>query len=76
MMDKLKNIITKYIDVPQNTITDNMSINADLGIDSFSLISMIVEIEESFKVEIPDYELGKFQTLTDLYSYIESNARA
>ena len=74
-MDQLKNIITKYIDVPQSAIQDNMSISSDLGIDSFSLISMIVEIEESFKVEIPDYELGKFQTLNDLYNYISIKAK-
>ena len=70
-MDKLKNIITKYIDVPIN-IDENSSISTDLGIDSFSLISMIVEIEECFNIQIPDYELGKFQTLNDLYSYISS----
>ena len=74
-MDKLKNIITKYIDIPVQ-INENMSINSDLGIDSFSLISMIVEIEESFNVNIPEYELGKFQTLNDLYSFISSNQPA
>jgi len=74
-MDKLKNIITKYIDIPVQ-INENMSINSDLGIDSFSLISMIVEIEESFNVNIPEYELGKFQTLNDLYSFISSHQPA
>ena len=74
-MDKLKNIITKYMDIPVN-IDENMSICSDLGIDSFSLISMIVEIEESFNVEIPEYELNKFQTLNDLLGYISKNANA
>ncbi|MBE5735381.1 MAG: acyl carrier protein [Clostridiales bacterium] len=69
-MDKLKSIITKYVDVKPEDIGDNMSLNADLNIDSFSLISMIVEIEESFNVEIPDYAISKFQTLTDLYNFI------
>ena len=74
-MDKLKNIITKYMDIPVK-IDENMSICSDLGIDSFSLISMIVEIEESFNVEIPEYELNKFQTLNDLLGYISKNANA
>lgn len=74
-MDKLKSIISKYIETP-NQINENMSISSELGIDSFSLISMIVEIEESFNIEIPDYELGKFQTLNDLYGYISANAKA
>ena len=75
-MDKLKNIINKFIDAPPSQIEDNMSISSDLGIDSFSLISMIVEIEESFNVEIPEYELGKFQTLNDLFKYITLNQKA
>ena len=75
-MDKLKNIINKYVDVNPSFIDDNMSLTCDLGIDSFSLISMIVEIEESFNVEIPEYELNKFQTLNDLFSYISANAKS
>ena len=71
-MDKLKNIIVKYVDVTPSQIQDNMSLSSDLGIDSFSLISMIVEIEESFNVEIPEYKLGQFQTLIDLYKFISS----
>lgn len=70
-MDKLKNIISQYVDVKPEQINDNMSLNAELGLDSFALISMLVEIEESFNVEIPDYVLPNFQTLNDLYTYIE-----
>ena len=69
-MEKLKSIITQYIDVDPSLIDENMSISSDLGIDSFSLISMIVEIEDSFNVEIPEYALSEFQTLKDLYQFI------
>lgn len=71
-MDKLKNIICQYVDVNPSAIDENMSLNAELGLDSFALISMLVEIEESFNVEIPDYVLPNFQTLKDLYTYIET----
>jgi len=71
-MDKLKSIIIKYIDEPTK-FNENMTISKDLGIDSFSLISMIMEIEENFNIEIPDYELNNFKTLKDLYDYISSN---
>ena len=70
-MDKLKNIISQYVDVKPEQINDNMSLNAELGLDSFALISMLVDIEESFNVEIPDCVLPNFQTLNDLYTYIE-----
>ena len=75
-MDELKKIICNYIDVEPDSIQDDMSLNAELGLDSFSLISMLVEIEENFNIEIPDYALRDFQTLEDLYSYITENAKA
>ena len=73
-MEKLKNIISQYVDVNPLLIDENMSLNAELGLDSFALISMLVEIEESFNVEIPDYELPNFQTLKDLYSYVSKDS--
>lgn len=75
-MNELKNIINKYIDASPSQIDENMSLTCDLGIDSFSLISMVVEIEERFNVQIPEYELGRCQTLNDLYGYITSNANS
>lgn len=72
-MDKLKQIISEYVDVPMDQIDDNMSLKNDIGIDSFGLISMLCEIEESFDIDIPESELSNFQTLQDMYSYIEAN---
>ena len=45
-MDELKQIICNYVDINPSLISDDMSLNAELGIDSFSLISMLLEIEE------------------------------
>ena len=75
-MDKIKNIISEYAGVPASDIADNMSLNGDLGIDSFSLICMLVALEDEFQIKIPDYELSKFQTLNDLHDYILNNQPA
>ena len=71
-MDKMKHIISEYIDIPEESIDENMSLQGDIGLDSFGLISLLVEIENEFEVEIPEYELKNFQTLGDMYSYIEA----
>ena len=73
-MDKLKNIICNYVDTQPALISDNMSLNAELGLDSFALISMLLEIEENFGIEIPTEALPNFQTLNDLYNYIQENS--
>lgn len=73
-MNQLKKIICNYVDTNPESISDEMSLNAELGLDSFALISMLLEIEENFGVEIPNYVLPQFQTLKDLYTYISENS--
>ena len=75
-MDKLKSIISDYVDVPVSSINGDMSLKGDIGIDSFGLISMLNDIESAFDVSIPDSALSDFQTLDDLYSFIETNSMA
>jgi len=75
-MDKLKMIISEYVDVPITDIDSDMSLKGDIGIDSFGLISMLNDIESAFDVSIPDSALSDFQTLNDLYSFIKDNSLA
>ena len=73
-MDKLKEIISDYVDVPVSSIDDSMSLKGDIGIDSFGLISMLNDIESAYDVSIPDSALSDFQTLNDLFSFIKENS--
>ena len=73
-MDKLKEMISDYVDVPVSSIDDSMSLKGDIGIDSFGLISMLNDIESAYDVSIPDSALSDFQTLNDLFSFIKENS--
>lgn len=73
-MDIIKEIISQFTDLPINEIDENMSLQGDIGLDSFSMISMLVELENAFNVEIPNQELQNFQTLTDLCNYVTTAA--
>lgn len=72
-MNELKEIISEYTGVEPKDIDEKMSLSGDIGLDSFSLISMICDIENSFNVSIPESEIPKFQTLNDLYNYLDAN---
>lgn len=72
-MDKLKEIISEYTGVEPKDIDEKMSLAGDIGLDSFSIISMICQIEDSFDVSIPEDEINNFQTLDDLYNYLSTN---
>ncbi len=67
----LEEIISDYIEIEQ--VDKNMSLQGDVGLDSFGLISMICKIEKHFNVRIPDHELPNFVQLNDLVNYIHNN---
>lgn len=72
-MDDLKRIISEYADIDASEIDENMSLQGNIGIDSFGLVCMLMDIEDAFNIKIPDYELKNFQTLSDINNYIASH---
>ena len=70
-MDKIKEIISEYTGTPVEKITDDMNFQTDIGLDSLGLISMITEIEDEYGIHVEDEELYTFQTLKDLYDFID-----
>ena len=71
----LEEIISDYVEI-EDKLDEEMSLQGDMGLDSFGLISMICKIEKHFNIRIPDYELPSFLQLEDLINYISKNAVA
>lgn len=73
--DKLKRIISEYVDVRPEEIDINMNIKFDIGLDSFGLISLICAIESEFNIHIPDHMCAKFNTLLDMVAFIDKETK-
>lgn len=45
----------------------------DLGMDSISFISLIIELEATFDIQVPDewLQIEKFQTYKEIYTEVE-----
>lgn len=68
----LVNELKKYLQINSN-ITSNQNL-FDLGLDSLSLISLIIDIENIYKFEFneSDMILEKFSTIADIGKLIDS----
>jgi acyl carrier protein len=44
----------------------------DLKVDSLEMIEIIMDIEDTFDIEIADHEIDKNATIADLIKYVES----
>lgn len=73
VFDKIKDIIVEQLDVEEDAVTMEASITEDLGADSLDVVDLVMSIEESFDVEIPDEEVENIKTVGDIVKYIENN---
>ena len=71
-MQRLVNIISNYVELDINNVNEDMSIRNELGMDSFSMMAMLIDIENEYECTIPESELNKFQTLGDLNRYLSN----
>ena len=72
VFDKIKDIIVGQLDVEEDAVTMEASITEDLGADSPDVVDLVMSIEESFDVEIPDEEVENIKTVGDIVKYIEN----
>ena len=71
VLEKLKGILVDQLDVEEEKITPEASITEDLGADSLDVVDLIMSLEESFSIEIPDEDIERIKTGGDIVKYIE-----
>ena len=69
--DKVKKIVAEQLGVEESTVVESASFMDDLGADSLAIVELVLAFEEQFKIDIPESETEKIQTVGDAISYIE-----
>jgi acyl carrier protein len=70
--EKVISIIMEQLDVTREECVAEASFIDDLGADSLDLVELIMEMEETFDVQIADNELEKIRTIKDVLDFIKS----
>lgn len=73
MFEQLKELIVEELNVGADEVTMEASFADDLGADSLDLFELVMAIEDTFDVKIPNEELAKIKTVKDALDYIEAN---
>jgi acyl carrier protein len=74
--DKVKQIIVEQLGVDSADVTPASSFVDDLGADSLDRVELIMALEETFGMEIPDEDAEKISTVQDAVDYIQRNAKS
>jgi acyl carrier protein len=70
--EKVIGIIIEQLDVTREECVSEASFLDDLGADSLDLVELIMEMEETFGVQIADNELQKIRTIKDVLDFLRS----
>ena len=71
--EKVISIIMDQLDVTREACVPEASFINDLGADSLDLVELIMEMEETFAVQIADSELEKIRTVKDVLAFLIVN---
>ena len=72
IFNKVKDILSDYIDMDSNEIKLETRLAEDLGLNSYEFMSVIGEIEEESDVELDEREIVKLISIADLLDYISN----
>lgn len=73
MREKIIDILSEFTMIDKEKITSESNLVTDLGLDSLCVISVIVEFEEEFNINIPDHRIKEFVTVGDIEIYVEAH---
>jgi acyl carrier protein len=74
--EKVKQIIVDQLGVESTDVVTASSFVDDLGADSLDRVELIMALEETFGIEIPDEAAEKIVTVQDAVDYIQKNAKS
>ncbi len=69
-------IIVEQLGATKEEIVPEASFTDDLGVDSLTMVELVMAMEETFDIEIPDDEAEKIQTIGDAVSYLKEKLEA
>ena len=73
VLDKMKDILGAQLAGDPEDITLESLLVDDLGADSLDAIDIVMSVEDTFKVEVPDEIIEKIETVGDIVNYIEDH---
>jgi acyl carrier protein len=70
---RVQRIVAHQLKKRPNDILPSMELQKDLGADSLDALEIVMNIEEEFKLQIPDDEARKARTVKDIVNYINQS---
>jgi acyl carrier protein len=71
--NKVKDLVSKHLNIDEKEVTKEASFIEDLGADSLDTVELIMSFEEEFNIEIPDEDAESIRTVQNVVDYIQEH---
>jgi acyl carrier protein len=75
IFSRLKELIVELLEIDAAEVKAESSFMDDFGADSLDIIELLTAVEEAFKIEIPDEDAGKLQTVQNAMDYVAAKVK-
>ena len=76
VFEKVKKIVVEQLEVTPEEIKEDSSFANDLRADSLDIVELVMALEESFNIEIPDEDAEKMDTVGKAVEHISQKIGA
>ncbi|CAL5192843.1 unnamed protein product [Lathyrus oleraceus] len=73
VVDRVLSVVKDFPKVDPSKVTPEVHFQKDLGLDSLDTVEIVMALEEEFKLEIPDQEADKIDSLPLAIEYISNH---
>jgi len=71
LQERLYVLVSNQLGVEREELVPQARILDDLGADSLDVVELVMALEESFDITVPDEDVDSLQTLLDVQQYLE-----
>lgn len=72
MLETIRKVLAQYTEVEEDLIREDSNLQSDLDLNSFDVMNIVVEFEDTFDIEISDEDVSKLVTVKDIKEYLKA----
>ena len=72
LSERIQMVVADQLGVEIKEVTKDASILDDLGADSLDVVELVMTLEETFNIEVPDEVVEEMRTIGDVQRFVES----
>jgi acyl carrier protein len=71
LQERLYALVANHLGLEREELAPEAHILDDLGADSLDVVELVMKLEESFQIVVPDGDVERLQTLGAVQQYLE-----